>query len=111
MTIQLGNKSIAKQAFSLGYEWMYDFSSGKENINHWVSLGYARNFTNNPNKSSWFGLNLGYLAKRNGDLFEKDSFRLGIEKKIHKNVSIVPQFYFNGFLKDAYPGFKIKIHL
>jgi len=111
MTIQLGNKSLAKQAFSLGYEWMYDFSSGKENINHWVDLGYQRNFSKNPNKGNWYGLNLGYLAKRNGDLFEKDSFRLGIEKKINENISIVPQIYFNDFFKDAYPGFKIKIHL
>ncbi len=111
MTIQLGNKNLAKQAFSLGYEWMYDFSFGKENINHWVSLGYQRNFSKDPNKPSWFGLNLGYLAKRNGDLFEKNSFRLGIEKKIHKNISIVPQIYFHDFFKDPYPGFKIKIHL
>ncbi|MFA9370100.1 MAG: hypothetical protein ACERIH_00110 [Labilibaculum antarcticum] len=111
MTVQLGNKNLARQAFSLGYEWMYDFSSGKENINHWVSLGYQRNFSKDPDKGNWFGLNLGYLAKRNGDLFEKDSFRLGIEKKINKNISIVPQIYFNDFFKDPYPGFKIKIHL
>jgi len=111
MTIQLGNKSLAKQAFSLGYEWMYDFSSGKENINHWVNLGYQRNFSKDPDNGNWYGLNLGYLVKRNGDLFEKDSFRLGIEKKINKNMSVVPQIYFNNFFKDAYPGFKIKIHL
>lgn len=111
MTIQLGNKSLAKQAFSLGYEWMYDFSSGKENINHWVSLGYQRNFSKDPNKGNWFGITLGYLAKRNGNLFEKDAFRLGIEKKVHKNISIVPQIYFHDLFKDAYPGFKIKIHL
>ena len=111
MTVQLGNKNLAKQAFSLGYEWMYDFSSGKENINHWVDLGYQRNFSKNPNKGDWYGLNLGYLAKQNGDLFEKDSFRLGIEKKVTENISIVPQIYFNDFFKNPYPGFKIKIHL
>ncbi len=111
MTLQFGNKSLAKQAFSLSYEWMYDFSSGKENINHWVNLGYQRNFSKDPNKGNWYGLNLGYLVKRNGDLFEKDSFRLGIEKKINKNISVVPQIYFNDFFKNAYPGFKIKIHL
>lgn len=111
LSLQLGSKSLAKQAFSLGYEWMYDFSSGKENINHWIDFGYQYNFSKDPNDPSWFGLNLGYLVKRNGDLFEKDSFRLGIEKKIHKNISIVPQIYFHNFFQDVYPGFKIKIHL
>ncbi|PKQ61696.1 hypothetical protein BZG02_14830 [Labilibaculum filiforme] len=110
MTFQLGNKNLAKQAFSLGYEWMYDFSSGKENINHWVDLGYQRNFSKNPNKGDWYGLNLGYLVKRNGDLFEKASFRLGIEKKINDNISVVPQIYFNDIFKDAFPGIKVKVH-
>jgi hypothetical protein len=111
MTFQLGSKNLSKQAFSLEYEWMYDFSSGDKNINHWVDLGYQHNFSKNPNKGDWYGLSLGYLTKRNGDLFEKDSFRLGMEKKINKNISVVPQLYFHEFFKDAYPGFKIKIHL
>lgn len=110
MIIQLGKKNLAKQAFSFGYEWMYDFSSGEKNINHWIDMGYQYNFSKNPNKGDWYGLNLGYLAKRNGDLFEKDSFRLGIEKKINENINVVPQIYFHGFFKDAYPGVKIKIH-
>lgn len=111
LTLILGNKNIPKHAFSLGYEWMYDFSSGDKNINHWVDLGYQYNFSKNPKKQDWYNLSLGYLAKRNGDLFDKDTFRLGISKNVHENISIVPQIYFNDFFKDAYPGFKIKIHL
>ena len=111
LSFSKSKNGLLKHNFSIEYEWMYDFSSGKENINHWVSLGYAENITNDPNKPNWFGISLGYLAKQNGDLFEKDSFRFGIEKKIHKSISIVPQIYFNDFFKDSYPGFKIKIHL
>ena len=111
MIFQLGRKLLYKQAFKVGYEWMYDFSSGEQNINHWVSLGYSRNFSLNPSKPEWYGLSLGYLAKRNGDLFNKDSFRLGISHRINDNVTLVPQMYFNNVFKNVTPGIKIRINL
>lgn len=111
MTMLLGNKGNLNHAFKFEYEWMYDFSSSKKNINHWLTLGYARNISSNPNKTNWLGLNVGYLVKRKGDLFDKDSFRIGVNKRVHRNVSIEPQLYFNGFFKDIHPGIKLKINL
>jgi len=111
MSFQLGRKSTPKHALKLEYEWMYDFSSDEKNINHWISLGYAQNHSRNPNKTNWVEITTGYLIKRKGDLFDKDTFRLGVNKRIHKNVSVEPQIYFNDFFEDVYPGFKIKIHL
>ncbi|MRT93122.1 hypothetical protein [Ancylomarina sp. 16SWW S1-10-2] len=111
MIFQMGSKLLYKQAFKVGYEWMYDFSSGKQNINHWVSLGYSRNFSLNPSKPDWYGLNIGYLAKGNGDLFKKDSFRLGVSYRIHNNVTLVPQMYFNDLFKNVTPGLKLRINL
>lgn len=111
MILQFGAKLRYQQAFKLGYEWMYDFSSGEQNINHWVSLGYSRNFSMNPSRPNWYGLTLGYLAKGNGDLFVKDSFRLGVSHRVHKNVTLVPQVYFNDFLKNVTPGIKLRINL
>lgn len=111
MIFQFGAKQLYKQAFKVGYEWMYDFSSGKQNINHWVSLGYSRNFSLNPSKPDWYGLNIGYLAKGNGELFKKDAFRLGISHRIHDNVTLVPQMYFNHFFKNVTPGIKLRINL
>lgn len=109
-TIQLGGKMGAKHAFTLGYEFMYDFSSGKQNVNHWVDLGYSPNTSLNPNKPRWYFLSVGYLATQAGDLFKEDSFRIGVNKQINKHVSIVPQIYFNDFFKNATPGFKIRIN-
>jgi len=112
MTFQLGSKATPKHAVKLEYEWMYDFSSSSDrNINHWISLGYAQNLSRDPNKTNWLGTTFGYLVKRKGDLFDKDTFRIGVTKRIHKNVSVEPQLYFNNFFKDVYPGFRIKIHL
>ena len=111
LIFQFGAKLLYKQAFKVGYEWMYDFSSGKQNINHWVSLGYSRNFSLNPSKPEWYGLNLGYLAKGNGELFKKDSFRLGVSHRINDNVTLVPQMYFNNVFKNVTPGIKIRINL
>jgi len=112
MTFELGDKLMPKDAFSMEYEFMYDFSStNNPNINHWMSLGYARNLSKNPNKTNWLGLSLGYLVKQEGDLFEKDSFKLGVNKRLSKNISIVPQMYFNDFFKNVTPGLKLRINL
>ncbi|TKG90683.1 hypothetical protein EYV94_22725 [Puteibacter caeruleilacunae] len=110
MIVQLGKKGLSRQAFKLEYEWMYDFSSGKENINHWMDFGYSYNASSNPEKNNWYGASFGYLVKRNGTTFDKDQMRIGLAKRLNNHVVIVPEVYFTGFLKDAYPAIKLKIN-
>jgi hypothetical protein len=111
LTMYIGSKYITKHAIGFEYEWIFDFSSDKQHINHWTNISYHYNLSKKANNYNWLGLSVGYLAKKEGDLFDKDTFKIGISKKIHKNISIAPQFYFNEFFKDIYPGFKIKVHL
>lgn len=50
---------------------------------------------------------LGYLINRNGDYFEKNTFRFGAGKLKFTKTSIEPSLYFNNFLKGITPGIRI----
>jgi len=111
MSVKLGQKTSFKHIFFVGYDWMYCFSSNsKGDINHWVSAGYGHNFPKGEEKDRWYTLSVGYLAKRNGELFEKNTFRVGLEKEISSGISLTPQLYFNDFLEGVYPGIKVNIN-
>ena len=50
---------------------------------------------------------LGYLINRNGDFYEKNTFRLGAGKINLAKTTIEPILYFNNFFKGVTPGIKI----
>ena len=112
MSFIFGRKRVNRHAIRFAYDWMYTFSSAdKRHINQWLSTGYAHNFSKHPDHKKWLGISLGYLINSKGDLFEDNTFRLGLDRKIHKYVTLVPQIYFHNFFKDVYPGLKISISL
>ncbi|MDP4286170.1 MAG: hypothetical protein Q8891_17300 [Bacteroidota bacterium] len=50
---------------------------------------------------------VGYLINRNGNYFDKNTFRLGIGKLQLLKTTIEPSVYFNNFLKGITPGIRI----
>lgn len=50
---------------------------------------------------------LGYLINRNGDFFEKNTFRFGAGKLKLTKTTIEPSIYFNNFIKGVTPGIRI----
>lgn len=50
---------------------------------------------------------LGYLINKNGDYFEKNTFRFGAGKLQLLKTTIEPSIYFNNFLKGVTPGIRI----
>jgi len=112
MSFLFGKKRVNRHAIRFAYDWMYTFSSADEkHINQWLSTGYAYNFSKHPDHKKWLGVSLGYLINSEGELFEDNTFRIGVDRKIHKYVTLVPQIYFHDFFKDVYPGLKISISL
>ena len=49
------------------------------------------NMSEDPSKEKWVGFSLGYLTGRNGDFFEKNTFKLGFVKRINNVISINPE--------------------
>ncbi len=110
MAFSFSRKGINKNAYSLHYEWQYDFSSPHDrNINQFVSLGYRHDFSKDPDNSKSYTFKLGYLAHKQGDLYSKDSFRLGVSRGIGSKFTIEPQIYFNDFFQDVIPSIKLGI--
>jgi len=112
MVFQLGEKMISTQSFTIGYEWMYDLTSGEKDNGHWINLGYSRNYSRNPKKPRWFGLTLSHLIiNNNSDAFYERTFRVGLNHRFHKHLSLEPQLYFDAAFLDVNLGLKLKIHL
>jgi hypothetical protein len=65
---------------------------------------------NNPRKESHllFIMSLGYLIKREGEYFDKNTFRLGGGRLslFGGKTKIEPAMYFNNFFKGATPGLR-----
>lgn len=110
MALSFSRKGINKNEYSLHYEWQYDFSSANErNINQFVSLGYRHDFSKDPDNSKSYTFKLGYLAHKQGNLYSKDTFRLGVSRGIGSKFTIEPQIYFNDFFQDVIPSIKLGI--
>jgi len=108
--IGIGNKAIVSNIYFAEVEAYYNFTWDGEFVNNgFLSVGYERNFSRNPEKEKWFGLSLGYLIDRNNDFFGKNTFKLSVHKKLNNTFSVKPEIYFNDFFKNIYPGFRFKI--
>jgi hypothetical protein len=79
--------------------------------NDFLTLTYAQGGTKNYNPRNDFAfsavLSLGYLIHREGEYFDKNSFRLGAGKIQLAKTNIEPCFYFNNFFKGVTPGIRI----
>lgn len=106
-------KGIIVNNYFLNYELMYDFvSENNQSVpksNHFIDVGYARNFTKNPNKADWYGISLGYLIQKNSEIFDDHTLRLSIHRNISKHIVLVPQMYFPNNFSNVFPGLKVNI--
>jgi len=101
-----GKKGILKNQFYLSYTPLFDFVDNSTiDLNHFVNLGYRYNLSKNKNDSNWLGLELGYLVSQEGDLFNEDTFKIGVNWEVGKYISISPQLYVSKEL--TYPAVRV----
>jgi len=50
-----------------------------------------------------------YLVKQQGDVFNKNTFRLGLPGVQFKFLRLTPELYFNNFFKNVSPGIKLSL--
>jgi hypothetical protein len=79
--------------------------------NDFLTLIYAQGGIkdHDPRKDFSFSaaLSLGYLIHREGDYFDKSTFRLGGGKISFSKTTIEPSLYFNDFFRGVTPGIRI----
>ena len=106
VSVLFSKKGVLKNDFNISYNSLsyYTESSGFKS-NGFLNFGYRYNFSRDAENPAWLGVEFGYLVNRSGDLFDKNTWRLGVNWKLGNNVSVSPQFYFSG--KSTYPGLRI----
>ena len=110
--LHLNHKGLLRNQFYVSNNLMFSFNAENAAIlNNFTSFGYRRNFSNQRDKPNWLGLEIGTLTKRNGDIFQPNTMRLGMNWQAGKHITVSPQLYFNGFFKDVSPGFRVGIGL
>lgn len=101
-----------------GVFWEPHFVFAKDNQNKlhtyrndFLTFTYGQGGTkdHDPRKDFAFSavLSLGYLINRNGDYFEKNTFRFGAGKLQLLKTTIEPSLYFNNFFNGVTPGIRI----
>lgn len=54
---------------------------------------------------------LGYLVHRDGDYFNKHTFKMGLPGMQLRNLLLQPQFIFNDLFKQFYPSLKLQVQV
>ncbi len=103
----------------LGWEPMFLFKKNKKDVlqtyrNGWLMMGY-RFFSEGKNKSIFTqaGFSLSYLIHKDGDFFDKNTFRISVGGVGIKNnrVLLQPVIYFHNFFKQITPGLRLSVSL
>lgn len=103
---------VLRKHYYISYNLVYDFNQEQTfNLNHFVNLGYRKNFTSSRSKYKWRGAEIGYLIHSNGDFFTSPTFKLGVLINVNKNINLTPEIYFDDGFKKVYPGIRLGIDL
>lgn len=79
--------------------------------NDFLTITYGQGGTRDHDPRKYFSysalFSLGYIINRQGDYFEKNTFRLGAGKVSILKTNIEPSLYFNNFFKGVTPCIRI----
>jgi len=107
-------KGMTRNKYFADYELLYDFTNpdfktGFKELNGFLSLGYEKNFSMNPNKANWYGISAGLLVFRDNDFFKKNTFKIAVHKQISNSILLKPEIYFSDFFTNGLPGLRVQV--
>lgn len=107
LSLGLNYKGIHRAPY-VSTNMIFDFDTeSKLNINTFLNLGYQWEIRNKSEKRDFIGVELGYLISKQGDLFGKNTFKLGVNWSPAKFITVSPQLYITDNFKTAYPAIRI----
>ncbi len=110
----IGKKRYMQHKIMAEMSMLYIFNKDTEgeystDINTFLGLNYYVNSSKNPDKPKWFGLGLSYLTWRNGNFFDKNTFRLSVGASWGDHFSVMPELYISDGFKKVMPGLKFQV--
>lgn len=114
------NNGKVKQVIGVLWEPNFFFSKNTSGSlrtyrNDFLTLTYKRSVTGKENAPPAFsfsnGFSFGYLIRRSGDFYEKNTMRIGMGRvSLFKDkINIEPVIYFNNFFKGVTPGLRLSL--
>ena len=100
-------KGILKTNYYVSINSIFNNNIDKFERYDFLNLGFKYNFSKQRNKDNWLGVELGYIIGREGNYFDKNTFKIGTNWNIHKKITIAPTIYFTDFFKTPYPSVRI----
>lgn len=101
-------KGAASFSSYLSTNLFYDFPTNESmNINMFTNLGYSWNRASKDEEDRIFGIEFGYLTSREGEFFEKNTFRFALNASLAKGIRVNPQLFMSDGFKKFYPGIRI----
>lgn len=108
--------SYATKYFRALWEPYFGFSRDANNKlitdrNDFITLRYSVFFTKRElNKiNTVSNISVGYLAGRRGNLFEQNTFKVGIPGFLAGSLLFEPEFFFNDFFRNFSPSLKMTL--
>jgi hypothetical protein len=80
-------------------------------LNNFTNIGFRRNFSGKVEEVDWLGIEFGIMTHRSGMVFPANTFRIGVNWDLGKNITVSPYLYFNDAFNQVNPGFRIGIGL
>jgi len=77
------------------------------NLNTFLNLGYQWTMNKKEKNHDMLGFEVGYLIAKQGDLFGKNTVKIGFNWSLLKFVSVNPHLYISDNFKTAFPGVRI----
>jgi hypothetical protein len=103
---------VLRKHYYISYNLVYDFNQEQTfNLNHFVNLGYRKNFASSRSNYKWRGAEIGYLIHFNGEFFSSPTIKLGTMIEFTDHINITPEIYFDDGFKKVYPGIRLGIDL
>jgi len=104
----LVQKGVTKYQPYMSTDLIFDFDeSGDIDLNMFLNIGYRPNIVKDLKKSTFLGVDVGYLIVNQGALFDGTTFKLGVNWSPLKGVFVGPRLYATDNFKSIFPGIRI----
>lgn len=106
IAVGLTKNGIIKNQYYVSYNLLYNFAQNSSaDLNGFLNAGYRHNFSNSANDDNWLGIELGYLINQDGDLFDDNTFKVGLNWTVGYSITVSPQIYISS--EQTFPGLRI----
>jgi hypothetical protein len=111
------NNGLFENSYGLLWEPLFFFeknSTGKTVMmrNDFITLRYSSSrYESRVKKEYGFHqvVSLGYLLRRDGDFFEKNTFKFSMPGFYYRKLYIEPQVFFHDLFKQTYPSLRMSV--